>query len=741
MRTTIESVSKVALLFCASAFSQAWAVATLQEIKVNPLLADQLLIELSFSEPVTGFTDRLAYQPNQLLLHVPGAVGALKVNPLSIQRQGVDNIKVEGKGAGLDIKIALDQLTPYQVQQQGSKLLVSLGEGASAGLINGESALIAPTTSVTPVPAPSAMAATPAPSALLNPQVVARSMPVVPVTTPIAAQPASKPVLNNYQSSGGGAYFNSVTGVDFRRGKDGQGEFLVTLDNSSAAVDVSSRGQTVLAKFHGTRVPDGLLNLINVQDFATPVSQVEVSRQGSDTLFELSINGQFDYRYDQADKMFIIEVKKRTAAAGSKQYQGKPISLNFQDIPVRTVLQLIADFNNLNLVTTDSVAGNITLRLDGVPWEQALDIILKVRGLDKRLDNNILLVAPADEIATREKQQLESRNQVADLAPLYTEYLQINYAKASEVAALLSSESTKLLSSRGAVSVDERTNVLVVKDTADVISSIKRMLDILDIPVKQVVIEARMVTIDDGFDEALGVRWGVTKNDGHGNSTSGSIAGNDSSGNNNGSSTITRPTPDDRLNVNLPVTNAAGTLAFQVARLADGTLLDLELSALEKESKAEIIASPRVTTANQKPALIEQGTEIPYVESSSSGATSVTFKKAVLSLKVTPQITPDNRVILDLTVTQDTKGETVPTGTGDAVSINAQSITTQVLVNNGETLVLGGIYQQTIKSDVTKVPLLGDIPGLGALFRKTTSENKKRELLIFVTPKIVTDAF
>ncbi|WP_042013815.1 type IV pilus secretin PilQ [Aeromonas fluvialis] len=736
MRTTIDSVTKVALLFCASAFGQAWAIATLQEIKVNPLLADQLQVELSFSEPVSGFTDRLSYQPNQLLLHVPGAVGALKVNPLPIQRQGVDNIKVEGKGAGLDIKIALDQLAPYQVQQQGNKLLVSLGEGASAAHISGESALIAPAAT-----APSAMVTTPAPSALLNAQVVAKSMPVAPVSPPVATPTASKPLLGSYQNSGSGAYFNSVTGVDFRRGKDGQGEFLVTLDNSSAAVDVSSRGQTVVAKFHGTRVPDGLLNLINVQDFATPVSQVEVSRQGSDTLFELSINGQFDYRYDQADKLFIIEVKKRMAATAAKQYQGKPISLNFQDIPVRTVLQLIADFNNLNLVTTDSVAGNLTLRLDGVPWEQALDIILKVRGLDKRLDNNILLVAPAEEIAAREKQQLESRNQVADLAPLYTEYLQINYAKATEVAALLSSESTKLLSPRGAVSVDERTNVLVVKDTAEVISSIKRMLDILDIPVKQVVIEARMVTIDDGFDEALGVRWGVTKNDGHGNSTSGTIEGNDGSGNNNGGSAITRPAADDRLNVNLPVTNAAGTLAFQVARLADGTLLDLELSALEKESKAEIIASPRVTTANQKPALIEQGTEIPYVESSSSGATSVTFKKAVLSLKVTPQITPDNRVILDLTVTQDTKGETVPTGTGDAVSINAQSITTQVLVNNGETLVLGGIYQQTIKSDVTKVPLLGDIPGLGALFRKTTSENKKRELLIFVTPKIVTDAF
>lgn len=733
MRTTIGKATRVALLFCVGAWGQAWAVATLQEVKVNPLMADQLLLELSFSEPVSGFTDRLSYEPNQLLLHVPGAVGALNVNPLPIKQQGVDNIKVEGKGAGLDIKIALDQLTPYQVHQQGNKLLVALGDKAAMPL---------PTTTsssgmVAPQPTSSALINTqPATSsALINSQQLARQ------SAPVAAPVASKPVLPTPQTSASGAYFNSVKGVDFRRGKDGQGEFLVTLDNSSAAVDVSSRGQTVLAKFHGTRVPDDLLNLINVQDFATPVSQVEVFRQGNDTLFELSVNGQFDYRYDQADKMFIVEVKKRTSASAGKQYQGKPISLNFQDIPVRTVLQLIADFNNLNLVTTDSVSGNITLRLDGVPWEQALDIILKVRGLDKRLDNNILLVAPAEEIAAREKQQLESRNQVADLAPLYTEYLQINYAKASEVAALLSSESTKLLSAKGAVSVDERTNVLVVKDTADVISNIKRMLDILDIPVKQVVIEARMVTIDDGFDEALGVRWGVTKNDGHGNSTSGSIEGNDGSGNNNGGSTITRPGVDDRLNVNLPVTNAAGTLAFQVARLANGTLLDLELSALEKESKAEIIASPRVTTANQKPALIEQGTEIPYVESSSSGATSVTFKKAVLSLKVTPQITPDNRVILDLTVTQDTKGETVPTGTGDAVSINAQSITTQVLVNNGETLVLGGIYQQTITNDVTKVPLLGDIPGLGVLFRKTTSANKKRELLIFVTPKIVTETF
>ncbi|MGL5452452.1 MAG: type IV pilus secretin PilQ [Aeromonas sp.] len=724
MRIIIKRAAKVALLCCVSALTQAWAAATLQDIKVTPLQADKLQLELIFSEPVSGFTDRLSYQPNQLVLYVPGTVTSVQRNSFPVGRQGVNHIKVAPKGAGLEILIALDQLAPYQIQQQGSKLLVSLGEGVSAA--RGGAGLLSSSR------APSPATPTTASPGLLNPQVVAQGRSTPSTSAPVVA-PVNPSQLNTDRSS---PYFNTVTGVDFRRGKDGQGKFLVTLDNSSAMVDVSSRGQTVLAKFHGTRIAENLLSVINVQDFATPVSQVEVFRQGNDTLFELSINGQFDYRYDQTGKLLVIEVKKQAPVTAKKQYQGKPISLNFQDIPVRTVLQLIADFNNLNLVTTDSVSGNITLRLDGVPWEQALDIILKVRGLDKRLDNNILLVAPAQEIAAREKQQLESRNQVADLAQLHTEYLQINYAKANEVATLLSSESTKLLSPRGAVSVDERTNVLVVKDTAEVISSIRRMLDILDIPVKQVVIEARMVTIDDGFDEALGVRWGVTKNDGHGNSTSGSIEGNDSS---NG--TGVAGSVDDRMNVNLPVTNAAGTLAFQVARLADGTLLDLELSALEKESKAEIIASPRVTTANQKPALIEQGTEIPYVESSSSGATSVTFKKAVLSLKVTPQITPDNRVILDLTVTQDTKGETVPTGTGDAVSINAQSITTQVLVNNGETLVLGGIYQQTIKSDVTKVPLLGDIPGLGVLFRKTTSENKKRELLIFVTPRIVTDSF
>lgn len=668
------------------------AASRLQQIKVNPLLADQVQLELSFDQPVSSFADRLKYQPNQLMVQVSDATSGLNMSQIPVERQGVQQVKVVPNGKDLDVQIDLQKLMPYQISQSGNSLLVTLGQ----------------------------------------PKVNE----VAPTVTTTAA--ATSPAKETYKPSAGS--INRVKSIDFRRGKDGQGQLMVGLDNSSAALDVTSRGNHVVAKFHATDIANDLLALMDVTDFATPVGRIDVSRQGNTVVMDLSVNGGFDYRYDQAQDMFIVEVSARKAAAtaanGAKaattKYQGKPISLNFQDVPVRTVLQLIADFNGFNLVTTDSVSGSITLRLDGVPWEQALDTVLKVKGLDKRLEDNILLVAPADEIAKREKQSLESQKQVAELAPLVTEYIQINYAKAAEIAELLSTENTRLLSSRGAVSVDGRTNTLLVKDTAEVVDHIKKMLSVLDIPVKQVVIEARMVTIDDGVDEELGVRWGVTKAEENG-SISGTIEGNDSA------QSGTVPDVGDRLNVNLGVTDAAGSIAFQVAKLADGTLLDLELSALETENKAEIIASPRVTTANQKEAIIEQGTEFPSNTSSSSGATTVEWKKAVLSLKVTPQITPDNRVILDLTVTQDTLGDEVKTGTGTGTAVNTQQISTQVLVDNGETLVLGGIYQQTIKKDITKVPLLGDIPGVGFLFRNSSQTNKKRELLIFVTPKIVTE--
>ena len=452
-------------------------------------------------------------------------------------------------------------------------------------------------------------------------------------------------------------------------------------------------------------------------------------------LLIVDIDGEFTFKQNQSNNVFSLTISKKIKSsnylAAAKNYTGRAISLNFQNIPVRTVLQIVADHNGFNLVTSDTVSGNITLRLDAVPWDQALDIILKVRGLDKRMEGNILMIAPSDELAAREARELQAQQQVAELAPLYSEYLQVNYAKAFDFANLIKNEENSILSPRGSVSVDERTNTLLIKDTVKSIEDIKRMVKVLDIPVRQVVIEARMVTVKDNMNEELGIRWGVTSTDGE-TGSSGSLEGA------NTANTGLVPQLSDRMNVNLPVINPAGSIAFQVARLADGTVLDLELSAMEKENKGEIIASPRITTTNQKEAYIEQGVEIPYQEASSSGATSTQFKKAVLSLTVTPHITPDNRIILDLVVTQDTVSDVQ---SGQAPAIDTQRIGTQVLVNNGETIVLGGIYQQATISTISKVPVLGDIPYFGWLFRNSNNFNEKKELLIFVTPRIKTESF
>lgn len=687
-----------AVLSFAAYSTTVFALTELENIRVSPLSGDQLELQFDFNEPVTTFTDKLKYQPNQLYLNFPATSSALKQNTIPIERLGIQEIQVKPKNAGLDVSVNLERLMPYRIKQDGTHISVTLGQSLANDA---------------------------------KPQTSSETL--VPKKTSTAA--TNSGVKNN------AGVINSIEHVDFRRGKNGQGQLLINLQNSAAAVEVTSRGNHVIASFNATGIRPDLIALMNVNDFNTPVSSIDVQQNKSNVIFDLNIKGRFDYKYDQSGNLFIVEVSPPLKTAGAnapKQYKGKPISLNFQDVPVRTVLQLIADFNKLNLVTTDSVGGNITLRLDGVPWEQALDTVLKVKGLDKRLDNNILLVAPAAEIAAQEKQQLENKQKVADLAPLVTEYVQINYAKAPDMAKLLADDKTRLLSPRGAVSVDERTNTLLVKDTADVIDHIKDMIKVLDVAVKQVVIEARMVTVTDGVEDALGIRWGVTET-GSSGGTSGSLEGLDSAGT---PPNMTTPAIDDRLNVNLaaaPSSGTAASIAFQVAKLADGSLLDLELSALENENKAEIISSPRVTTANQKEALIEQGYEIPYNESASSGATTIEFKKAVLSLKVTPQITPDNNVILDLHVTQDDIYQDVNTGNGGtAKALSTQAISTQVLVKNGETLVLGGIYNRSIKKTVQKVPVLGDIPGLGVLFRNTTDTNTKKELLIFVTPKIVT---
>ncbi|MGB2739781.1 MAG: type IV pilus secretin PilQ family protein [Cognaticolwellia sp.] len=533
----------------------------------------------------------------------------------------------------------------------------------------------------------------------------------------------------------GHGFINQIENIDFKRGQQNEAQLLVKLIDSKVAVDVSDKLGKLYIEFHNTEIMEDFIYKLDVTDFGTLVTSIETFKEGRNARLVVDVNGPFEFKHQQFNDVFSLTVNTKEKEDGylgeEESFTGRAISLNFQDIAVRTVLQIIADYNGFNLVTSDTVAGNITLRLDGVPWDQALDIILKVKGLDKRMDGNILMVAPSDELAEREARDLQAMKQVEELAPLYSEYVQVNYAKAAEFASLIKSEENSILSPRGSVSVDERTNTLLIRDTAASIEDIKRMVSVLDIPVRQVIIESRMVTVKDNINEELGIRWGVTDTDGE-SSTSGSISGANTAGNG------IVPDISDRLNVNLPVSTPAGSIAFQIARLADGTILDLELSAMEKENKGEIIASPRITTANQKEAYIEQGVEIPYQEAASSGATTTQFKKAVLSLTVTPHITPDDRIILDLLITQDTVSDVT---NGSAPAIDTQRIGTQVLVNNGETIVLGGVYQQQIISSVSKVPVLGDIPYFGWMFRNSSNFNEKKELLIFVTPRIVTERF
>ncbi|MBY8074234.1 type IV pilus secretin PilQ family protein [Vibrio fluvialis] len=541
---------------------------------------------------------------------------------------------------------------------------------------------------------------------------------------------------------------NQLKNIDFRINKDKAAVLIVELASASAVVDVQKTEQGLNIELLKTDVSDDKLYLLDVRDFATAVENIEVFRQQPSTLLVATVQGEFNYDYSLKGNYLEVVIRKLKAEEKANpksvlEKEGKLISINFQDIPVRNVLQLIADYNEFNLVVSDSVRGNLTLRLDGVPWQQVLDIILQVKGLDKRVDGNVILVAPKEELDLREKQQLEKARMAEELGDLQSDILIINFAKASDIAQMIGGDgAVNMLSERGSISIDERTNALLIRELPENIAVIRDIVASLDIPVKQVQIEARIVTVNEGNLDELGVRWGFSSTNGS-TTTGGSIESNLGAiglydGGNNSGGTGDGVAIDDFLNVNLAATSAnASSIAFQVAKLGADTLLDLELSAMQRESKAEIISSPRLITTNKQPAYIEQGTEIPYLESSSSGATSVAFKKAVLSLKVTPQITPDNRLVLDLSVTQDRPGEVVKTGTGEAVAINTQRIGTQVLVNNGETVVLGGIFQHSITNSVDKVPLLGDLPVLGALFRRSYEQMGKSELLIFVTPKVV----
>ncbi len=572
------------------------------------------------------------------------------------------------------------------------------------------------------------------------------------VITLAAAQPAAA-------ASPGVAHFaegkpdvkHAVRDIDFRRGRAGEGRVIVDLSDTTTGIDIRVQGQNIVIDFLKTSLPDNLRRRLDVVDFGTPVNTVATFQQGENVRMVIEPKGQWEHNAYQSDTQFVLEVKPVVAdparsAAQRGRYTGERLSLNFQNVEVRAVLNVIADFTDLNIITSDTVAGNITLRLKDVPWDQALEIILQTRGLDSRRSGNVIWIAPRDELATREKLALEAANQISDLEQTRTESFQMNYQKAADVQKLLSDPTQRILSKRGSAVVDSRTNTLFVQDTPSRLEEVRRLIAKIDVAVRQVMIEARIVEANDAFSRNLGARLALNDVQGTGHRILGQnsprfIAGGGlaATGFQTGQIITTPDFFGNASSVNLPAAglNAfnAGQFSFILFNSAATRFLNLEISALEADGKGKIIASPRVLTADQVEALIEQGTEIPYQQATASGATAVTFRKANLALKVKPQITPDGNVIMTLDVNKDQPGAVTPAG----VQISTKHVKTEVLVENGGTVVIGGIFEQNDRSDITKIPFFGDLPWIGWLFKNTTTTSSKTELLVFITPRIVNE--
>jgi len=672
----------------------------LQAIDVQPLAGQQLQLTMRLSGPAPQPLSFTIDNPARISLDLPNTTLALPSRRIDVHASGLDTILAAETKDRTRLVLNMDKLVPYDTRVEGNNIIVLLGGGS-----------IASATSAAPTAAP--------------------------------------------QSSSSSGDTRELRSIDFRRSADGAGRVLVKLSDPHTHINLHQVGSQIVVDFTDAGVPGYLVRRYDATDYGTPVNSFDVTRAGNGARIAIAANGDFEQLAYQSDDQYVVEVAPRHKAANAPEdkpvYTGERLTLNFQDIETRAVLQLLADASGQNIVVSDSVNGNVTLRLQNVPWDQALDIVLRTKGLDKRRQDNVIIVAPQAELAAREKAELAARKDVQELAPLRSEYLQVNYAKAQDMAALIKTQTNSLLSPRGSVAVDERTNTLLLQDTTDRITDIRRLVATLDIPVRQVLIEARIVIVNNDFQRDLGARFGFTNYQKNGQTglvtTTGTAAGTDqaigsalqnvqSTGSIYPISVPTGSTAAQRYNVNLPVSSPAGSIAFGI--LGNNFIVDLELSAAQAETQANIIASPRVITANQKEATIEQGVEIPYQQSASSGATTIQFKKAVLSLKVTPQITPDNRIILDLDVKDDSVGQVVVASGGVNVpSIDTREISTQVLVNDGQTVVLGGILQTTQREDDTKVPYLGDIPVLGHLFKNTKHQDDKDELMIFITPKIV----
>lgn len=545
-----------------------------------------------------------------------------------------------------------------------------------------------------------------------------------------------------------GTQKHSLREVDFRRGKAGEGRIVVDLSDTNTGIDIRTEGKTVVVDFINATLPRNLERRLDVVDFGTPVQTVNTFGQGNNVRMVIEPKGLWEHSAYQTDRQFILDIKPivedpNKLVQGSKTgYSGEKLSLNFQNVEVRAVLEVLAEFTGLNIIASDSVGGNLTLRLKDVPWDQALDIILHSKGLSMRKSGSVIWIAPSDELATKEKLELEARSQISELEPVRTESFQMKYQKAAEVQKILSDEKQKILSKRGSVVIDARTNILFVQDTPSKLEDIRKLINQIDVPVKQVMIDSRIVEASNTFSKNLGVRLAIpnrTLRDPNATTqiaTTGHLEDFTNLFPSTGTPVTKYPT---NLSVNLAASSInsvqAGALAMIFSNAVTGAL-HLELSALQADGKGKVISNPRVVTADQMEAVIEDGTEIPYLQASSSGATSISFKKAVLSLKVKPQITPDDNIIMDLKINKDTRG----TNTIAGPAIDTKQITTQVLVENGGTVVIGGIYRQELNDTVNKIPLLGDIPVVGFMFRNKEQRDDKNELLIFVTPRILKES-
>ena len=724
------------------------AATQVTDIEFASLQGDQFEIRLQFSEQPPEANAYEIGNPARLVVDFPGVESSLPQKKYALGFENANEAVIISDGSRTRLIVNLNQSIPFEIDSENNSVTVRAGAGTG-------------------------------------------------IKDAVSSQSDSLAVVSQVASAQGSSNANTatakefkrnalaVTDVDFRRGEDGSGSIVIGLSKPSVNVDIDRSNHQIQLSFYQTELPDQFDRRLDVVDFATPVKTIDSKQEGTTTTVTIDASGQYDYLAYQADGQYVVNIKPLTDAEVEEQskkfaFNGERLTLDFQDIEVRSVLQIIAEFTSLNLVASDTVTGNITLWLDDVPWDQALEIILKAKGLDKRQEGNVLMVAPAAEIAEQERLQVEANKQLQELAPLETTFVRIKYADAAEIFELFTASrsdegqsssgsregnaTTTILSERGSAIVDERTNTIILTDTEDKINAFKRLIDEIDVPIKQVLIEARIVIANTDFKKELGVTWGLAGIDKLAGGTIGSAFGDKTLGfsgrrsgltpgagvketftysadeietDDDGITTYTRNFDiglGDSLAVDLGVDNPTGS--FSLGYLTDNFLIDLELSALESDGFGEIVSQPKVLTGDKQQAVIKSGTEIAYQKATSSGATSIEFKEAVLQLEVTPQITPDNRIIMDLLVSQDSVGAFTPTG---EPSIDITQIETQALVGNGQTLVLGGIFQTEEVNGTDKVPLLGDLPFLGKLFRNDLRNIEKREILIFITPKIIDD--